>query len=105
MGVDEALGAWRSLARLGGYLAFTELVWLTPDPPNEAAGFFAKEYSAMRYSDAVAAAIEAAGYTLLDRFVPPDRLGGSTIMRRFRTACRRWNGNIPAMKRRWRSSV
>ncbi|MEM8696201.1 MAG: class I SAM-dependent methyltransferase [Pseudomonadota bacterium] len=72
MGVDEALAAWKPLLRTKGCLAFTELTWLTFDPPEEAADFFAAEYPAMRDMDAVAAAVEAAGYALLGSFVLPD---------------------------------
>ncbi|WP_299322247.1 class I SAM-dependent methyltransferase [Parasphingopyxis sp.] len=72
MGVDAALAAWKPLLREGGYLTFTELVWLADEPPETAAAFFAEEYPAMRHDDAVADAVEAAGYALIDRFVLPD---------------------------------
>ncbi|MEO1169180.1 MAG: class I SAM-dependent methyltransferase [Pseudomonadota bacterium] len=72
MGVDKALSAWKPLLRSRACLAFTDLVWLTSGPPDEAAAFFAKEYPAMRRADAVAAAVEAGGYDLLARFTLPD---------------------------------
>ncbi|MDP6953571.1 MAG: class I SAM-dependent methyltransferase, partial [Alphaproteobacteria bacterium] len=37
MGVENALRDWRRLLKPQGYLALTELVWLTPEPPAEAA--------------------------------------------------------------------
>ncbi|QLC26067.1 class I SAM-dependent methyltransferase [Parasphingopyxis algicola] len=72
IGVDAALDAWRPLLRSRACLAFTELVWLTSDPPDEAAAFFAEEYPAMRGADAVAAGVEAKGYEMLGRFTLPD---------------------------------
>ena len=40
MGVPAALQAWRPLLRAGGYLAFSELVWLEEDPDPAVADFF-----------------------------------------------------------------
>ncbi len=72
MGVREALTAWRPLLREGGYLAFTELVWLTDTPPNEVGEFFKKEYPAMTTVAGVRTTIAEIGYRLITDFTLPD---------------------------------
>ncbi len=71
MGVTDALAAWKRLLRPGGFFAFTELVWLRPDPPAEVAAFFADEYPAMTDIEGVSATIRAGGYALLGQFTLP----------------------------------
>lgn len=72
MGIADALAGWRPLLKPGGYFAFTELVWLTSSPPDEAAGFFSKEYPAMTTPDVIAELIVEHGYELVDQFTIPD---------------------------------
>lgn len=72
MGFEAALATWRPLLRAGGCLAVSELVWLVPDPPAEAAAFFGAEYPAMTDAEARVAGLEAAGYEPLGHFVLPD---------------------------------
>ncbi|MBX9846863.1 MAG: class I SAM-dependent methyltransferase [Xanthobacteraceae bacterium] len=73
MGFDNALAAWRRFLRPGGFLAVSELVWLVPDPPAEAAAFFAEGYPAMTGTAAVLARLYASGYTPVGHFTLPDR--------------------------------
>jgi hypothetical protein len=72
MGFTKAVAAWRPLLKRGGFLAVTELVWLTEDKPVEAAEFFRQEYPAMMDSAGVAESIRVAGYALVDSFTLPD---------------------------------
>ena len=72
MGIEAALSAWRPLLGPGGFVALSELVWLEPDPPPEAAAFFAEEYPAMTDVEANAAALTRCGYELLGHFTLPD---------------------------------
>ena len=72
MGVAAALAAWKLLLRPGGRLAYTELVWLRPDPPAEAAAFFADEYPAMGDMAGNLEALRTAGYEPLGHFILPD---------------------------------
>ena len=72
MGVGAALKAWRPLLKPGGFLALTELVWLTDKPPAEAADFFKQEYPAMSHADAIVSLFRQAGYHLLGHFTLPD---------------------------------
>ena len=72
MDFAKAMAAWKQLLKPGGWIAVTELVWLRPDPPAEAAAFFANEYPAMRDVEAVAASIRACGYQPLAHFTLPD---------------------------------
>ena len=72
IGFPEALRAFRRVLKPGGYVAASELVWLVPDPPAQAAAFFAAEYPAMGDVAAAEGAVEAAGYALAGSFVLPD---------------------------------
>lgn len=74
LGLGEALRRWRPLLRPGGRVALTELAWLvSPDArPAEAAAFWAAAYPAMTDIAGDLAAIAAAGFAEVDRFVLPD---------------------------------
>jgi len=72
MGIDRALSDWRRFLRPGGFVAFSELVWLRPDPPAEAAAFFAEEYPAMTDIDTNVRMIRAGGYQPVGHFTLPD---------------------------------
>jgi SAM-dependent methyltransferase len=72
MGFANALAAWRPLLKPRGALAVSELVWLRPDPPAEAAGFFAEGYPAMTDIASVDGMLRAAGYAPVSHFVLPD---------------------------------
>ena len=72
MGFTKAVAAWKPLLKRGGFLALTELVWLTEDKPIEAAEFFTQEYPAMVDRAGVAGAIRVAGYELIDNFTLSD---------------------------------
>lgn len=70
IGVDAALRAWRPLLRPGGRLAFTEAVWLRPDPPEPVRALWT-EYPAMMDVAGNRAQVRDAGYRLLGDFVLP----------------------------------
>ena len=72
MGVENALAAWKRLLKPGGFIAFTELVWLWPDPPAEVAEFFATEYPAMTDVETTVATVRACGYQPVGHFTLPD---------------------------------
>jgi SAM-dependent methyltransferase len=72
LGFGEAFSRWRWALRTRGYMAVTELTWLVPGPPAEAADFFAAEYPAMAEVAANVAAIEERGYDVMGHFTLPD---------------------------------
>jgi SAM-dependent methyltransferase len=72
MGFGEAFKRWKDPLRPRGYMAVTELTWLTSDPPVEAAKFFAAEYPVMADIATNLATIEAAGYDIIGHFTLPD---------------------------------
>lgn len=73
MGVECALRAWKRLLKPGGFIALSELVWLTDQPPGSAREFFENEYPAMTTIERNSAYFEDAGYRLLGHFTLPDR--------------------------------
>jgi ubiquinone/menaquinone biosynthesis C-methylase UbiE len=72
MGVGQALTSWRRLLKPGGCAAFSELVWLRPDPPAEAREFFAAEYPPMTDTATVKDTIRDCGYDVSGHFTLPD---------------------------------
>lgn len=68
MGFAEGLRMARSVLRKGGYAVFSDMVWLTEEPPAGAVTFFASEYPAMRRSADVRGLVTTAGFTLVDSF-------------------------------------
>ena len=72
MGVERALHAWKRLLEPKGYLALSELVWLTDRPPRPAREFFEREYPAMSSVERNAALFAEAGYQLIGHFTLAD---------------------------------
>jgi len=72
VGFERAVSNCRDLLKPGGYLAASELVWLTDDRPEEAVRYFETEYPAMRSRDSVADLLRGLGFALIDCFVLPD---------------------------------
>jgi trans-aconitate methyltransferase len=71
LGVTAALQSWRPYLTGSGCVAFTEPVWLRPDPDQEIATWWSQEYPAITDSNGVRQAILEAGYRVIDSFVMP----------------------------------
>lgn len=71
LGLDRAFEIARGLLRPGGYLAFTDAVWLSPDPPPAVRALFA-EYPGMGDVAAVLSRLERFGFAVQGDFVLPD---------------------------------
>jgi SAM-dependent methyltransferase len=71
MGVSQALIAWSEFLRPCSYLAFSELTWLVPDPPDEVHDFFTAQYPGIRDIEGNLERIRAAGYDVVDHFTLP----------------------------------
>lgn len=72
LGIETALTTWRPLLRPGGCLAFTEAVWLRPDPPAEVRQMWDREYPAMGDAAQNLALAARCGYEVLGHFTLPD---------------------------------
>ena len=71
LGLGAALPLCAGLLRPGGYLAFTEAVWRTPDAPPEVREAFA-DYPTMGRVEDVVRLIKESGLSLLNHFDLPD---------------------------------
>lgn len=71
LGLDAALAVCAGLLQPGGYLAFTEAVWRTQDPPEDARRAFA-EYPAMGDVAAVLDLLDRTGWEVFDHFPLPN---------------------------------
>ncbi len=72
IGIESALRVCHGLLRPGGYLAFTDAVWLTDDPPPEVRAVFDPDYPTMGRVQDVLTAIESGGFAPLGHFSLPD---------------------------------
>ena len=72
LGIENALRICHGLLRPGGYLAFSDAVWRTENPPREVKASFDLDYPTMGRVDDVRVAIEQGGFELLDHFTLPD---------------------------------
>lgn len=73
MGIVEALTAWRPLLRPGGYLAFSEAVWLKSNAPQAVSDFWQAEYPQLTTAEGVRAKVQAAAYHVVGNFTLPAR--------------------------------
>lgn len=73
IGIAPALQVCSGLLRPGGYLVFTDAVWLRDDPPREVADAFELDYPAMGTVEDILALIKASGVALVDHFTLPDQ--------------------------------
>ncbi len=71
LGLKRALPMCADRLRPGGYLAFTEAIWRTSDPPLEVREAFA-DYPTMTSVEGVILSIEANRYAFVDHFELPD---------------------------------
>ncbi len=88
MGVGNALQAWRTFLKPRGYLVLSELLWLTANPPPEAAAFFEQEYPAMCDIEGNVAIFAEAGYSVLGHFTIPDQAWWDGYYMPLRANCR-----------------
>jgi SAM-dependent methyltransferase len=72
MGFAEGLRAWKRLLKRGGVIAVTEISWLGPNIPEEAATFWRRAYSAMTDVATNLRTLESVGYAPLAHFVLPE---------------------------------
>lgn len=73
MGFDNGLKLWRRFLRPGGWLAVSEVSWLTPNPPARLKEHWAQWYPDMRGVQDNLAAAERLGYRIAGNFTIPVR--------------------------------
>jgi serine/threonine-protein kinase HipA len=71
MGVQAALEIWRPLLADGGAVAFTESIWLSPEPPEEIRDWWHAQYPAITDEPGVRAAVDAAAFETVASFRLP----------------------------------
>lgn len=68
MGIESALKKWKALLSADGTLVFSDLVWLTDNPSQEAIDHWKNDYPDIQTVDTRQAQIEKAGYQLQQTF-------------------------------------
>jgi len=72
IGMERALSVSRELLRPGGFLAFTDAVWLRDDPPSEVKESFDLDYPSMGRTADILALLEQTGFSPAGHFTLPD---------------------------------
>ncbi len=72
IGLRSALCVCHDLLRPGGYLAFTDAVWLKENPPPAIKASFDLDYPTMGWLDDDVAAIQECGFEIIGHFTLPD---------------------------------
>lgn len=72
LGVTAALKLWRPMLKPGALMAFSELTWLSPDPPAEVRAFWRAGYPGMETLAGNLARIDSEGYDTVETFAVPN---------------------------------
>ena len=71
IGFEQGLKRWRRLLRTGGYVAVSEAVCLTENPPQRAKEFWEAEYPAMTSVEENLSKLSSTGFTPVGHFILP----------------------------------
>ena len=71
MGFQAGVSAWYEFLKPGGYLAVSEITWITQDRPASVAEFWQAEYPQIDTAAPKFSILEQAGYTPIGYFVLP----------------------------------
>ncbi len=71
IGFEKGLRAWRKYVKSGGFVAVSEVAWLTEEPPNEVREFWEREYPAIKSIEANLEIAKRAGYDVVENFTLP----------------------------------
>jgi ubiquinone/menaquinone biosynthesis C-methylase UbiE len=68
IGFENGLIKWKNYLKVGGYLAVSEITWITQSRPKEIEDFWKKEYSEVDIASNKIKQLEKNGYTLIGYF-------------------------------------
>lgn len=71
IGFEQGLSRWRRLLPMGGYVAVSEAVWLTENPPQRAREFWEAEYPAMTSVAENLSKLSSSGFKPIGHFILP----------------------------------
>lgn len=74
IGFEKGIKEWKKFLRPGGYLAVTEITWITPDRPKEIENFWTQNYPEIGTASSKINLLEKNGYSLVGYFfLSPDQ--------------------------------
>ena len=68
MGFEHGIKKWKDYLKVGGYLAVSEITWITPSRPRELEDFWKQEYPEIDMASAKINLLEKNGYVLAGYF-------------------------------------
>jgi ubiquinone/menaquinone biosynthesis C-methylase UbiE len=72
IGFENGIKKWKEFLKSGGYIAVSEITWLTNERPAEIEEYWNNEYSEMDTASNKIKILETNGFTLLGYFVLPE---------------------------------
>ena len=72
IGFEKGLKAWRRFLKPDGFLVVHEMVWLSPDPPQEIYDYWQHVYPGITTVDANLKQISGCGYDIIGHFELPE---------------------------------
>lgn len=72
MGFEEGIRQWRKFLKPGGYIAVSELTWLTDNRPQEIEKYWQNEYVEIDTASSKVKLLEVNGYTPIGYFTLPE---------------------------------
>ncbi len=101
IGFRVALEAWRRLVRPRGFLVVHDVIWLRPDPPEEAVRYWKRRHPGIETADEHARGISLLGYELVGSFSLPEGAWWleyyGPLASRLRTLVAKYDGNDGAL--------
>jgi ubiquinone/menaquinone biosynthesis C-methylase UbiE len=71
IGFNKGINYWKKYLKQNGYLAITEMSWLTDSRPNEVENYWQKMYSGIDTIENKLKQLENSGYKIIDNFILP----------------------------------
>jgi Methyltransferase domain. len=65
---EQGLSRWKSLLKPKGFFAFTDLCWMSENPPKRILNYWRANYPKMLSFDEISMVVERCGYNLISRF-------------------------------------
>ena len=73
MGFENGIKQWRDYLKIGGYLAVSEITWITHSRPAEIENFWNREYPEIDTASRKIEILETNGYSLVGYFYLPEK--------------------------------
>lgn len=71
LGFERGLSLWKPFLKPGGYIALSEIIWITATRPKEIHEFWTNDYPEISSAEEKIKVLQDAGYEYMDHFILP----------------------------------